>query len=83
MACSLTLRAEIFVIINCCRINWCRTYSCDFGSKLQKFGPQNTVLDESIAKISSWKYGLKANCKNKFHISSKKFYIFWVTDFIC
>ena len=70
IACSLTLRAEIFVIINCCR-----TYFCDFGPKLQKFDPQNTVLDKSIAKISSAKYGLKGNRKNKFRIS-KKNYIF-------
>ena len=72
IACSLTLRAEIFVIINCCR-----TYFCDFGPKLQKFDPQNTVLDKSVAKISSAKkYGLKANRKNKFRISSKKNYFF-------
>ena len=33
-----TLRAEIFVIINCCG-----TYFCNFGPKLQKFDPQNRV----------------------------------------
>ena len=59
IACSLTLRAEIFVIVNCCR-----TYFCDFGSKSQKFDLQNTVLDKSIARISSTKYGFKASHKN-------------------
>ena len=72
----LTLRAEIFVIINCSRINYCGTYFCDFSPKSQQFDPQNIVLDKSIAKISSTKYGLKANRKNKFRISSKKIHIF-------
>ena len=45
--------------------------------------PQNTVLDKSIAKISSTKYGLKANRKNKSRLSSKNVYSFWVTDLIC
>ena len=71
IACSLTLRAEIFEIINCCG-----TYFCDFGSELQKFKPQNTVLGKTIGKISSAKYGLKANRKNKFCISSKNFIFF-------
>ena len=35
----------------------------------KKIDPQNIVLDKSIAKISSAKYILKANRKNKFHIS--------------
>ena len=51
-----TLRGEIFEIINCCG-----TYFCDFGSKSQKFDPHYTVLDNTIAKISSAKYGLNAN----------------------
>ena len=55
---------------------YCETYFCDFGSKSQKIYPQNTVLDESTVKISSAKYGLKANRKNKFPIFSKIFYIF-------
>ena len=76
------LRVEIFVIINCCGINYCETYFCDFGSKLKKFNPQNTVLDKSIARISSSKYDFKAKRKNKIRIS-KNVYIFWVTDFIC
>ena len=42
MACSLTLRAEIFVIINCCGIDNCGTYFCNFGPKSQKFNPQNS-----------------------------------------
>ena len=45
-------------------IKCCGTYFCDFGRKSQKFDPQNTVFDKSIAKISSAKYGLKANRKN-------------------
>ena len=64
------------MIINCCGINYCGTYFWEFGQKSQKFDPQNTVLDKSIAKISSAKYGLKTNRKNRFRISSKKFYIF-------
>ena len=63
------LRAEIFDIINCSE-----TYFCDFGPKSQKFDPQNALLDKSIARTSSAKYGFKANRKNKFHIS--KFFIF-------
>ena len=64
IAFSLTLQAEIFVIINCYGMNYSGTYFCDFGPKLQKIDPQNTVLDKSIAKKSSAKYGLKANRKN-------------------
>ena len=45
----------MFVIINCCGMNYCETYFCDFGPKSQKFDPQNTVLDKSIARISSAK----------------------------
>ena len=71
MACLLTIRAEILVIINC----W-RTYFCDFGPKLQKCDPQNIVLDKSIAKISSTKYDLKVNHKNKFAFLPKKFIFF-------
>ena len=53
IAFSLTLQAEIFVIINCYGMNYSGTYFCDFGPKLQKIDPQNTVLDKSIAKKSS------------------------------
>ena len=49
-------------------------YFYDFGPKSQKFDPQNTVLDKSIAKISSAKYGLKANRKNKFRIYCENFF---------
>ena len=77
-----TLKAEIFVIINCCRIIYCGTYFCEFGPKSQKIDPQNTVLDKLITRISFAKYSFKPNHKNKFHIS-KNVYIFWVTDFIC
>ena len=42
---------------------------------MQKFDPQNTVLD----KLSSAKYSFEANHKNKLHIS-KNFHIFWVTE---
>ena len=40
------------------------TYFCDFGPKSQKIDPQKTVLDKSIAKISSAKYDLKAMHKS-------------------
>ena len=66
------LRVEIFVIINCCIINYRGTYFCGFGPKSQTFDPQITVLDK----------GFKANRKKEFRISSKNFYFFWVTDFI-
>ena len=46
-----TLKAEIFVILNCCRIIYCGTYFCEFGPKSQKIDPQNTVLDKLIARI--------------------------------
>ena len=65
---SVPLTTEIFIIINRCGINYCGTYFCNFGSKSQKYDPQNTVLDKSIAKIISAKYGLKANHKNEFCI---------------
>ena len=74
-ACSLTLREESFVIINCCRINYYGTYFGDFGPKSQKSDPQNIVFYKSIARISSAKYGFKANPKTTFHIS-KFFYSF-------
>ena len=67
------LKGRNFVIINCCGINYCGTYFCDFGPKSQKFDPQNTILDKSVGKISSPKYDLKTNGKNKSRISSKKF----------
>ena len=40
---SFTLRAEVFSIINCCRINHCKTYFCDFGPKSLNFDSQYTV----------------------------------------
>ena len=49
-------------------------YFYDFGPKSQKFDPQNTVLDKSIAKISSAKYDLKANRKNNFRIYCENFF---------
>ena len=49
-------------------MNYCGTYFYDFGLKSQKFDPQNTVWMSQSQKISSPKDGLKANCKNKFHI---------------
>ena len=64
----VTLRAGVFAIINCCGMNYCGTYFYDFGPKSQKFDPQNTVWMGQSQKISSAKDGLKANCKNKFHI---------------
>ena len=69
------LKGRNFVIISCFGINYCGTCFCDFGPKSQKLNPQNTVLDKSIARISSAKYGFRANRKNKFHIT-KNFYIF-------
>ena len=49
----VTLRTEIFAIINCCGINYYGTYFCDFGPKPQKNWSAKYSLDESIAKINS------------------------------